>query len=348
MNVRFSSFVSTVFLPLLAALALSQPALAVVATSIHPFDALDSISISTDATFLSINPGLTPVVSNEDYSHTIGIEVDANTGTIRGYSGYQLDAARQVTRTANLIDTIAGGTEQALVGNNSGSIIYPNLQLGAVTVSDGFARVNLAVDGSFNYVNGTPALGLLGAVQLTVAPGGNQLAATSYLFGGQVSNVNAQNLIPDANNLSTREDLQVFDGLGNVLLNPVLDDVTFGTNFISLQQNALSMIVSLMVPVQAGDTLLVGGTASGSATHSFLEDFRNIGVGDTGDVAAAEGFVDFLNTAQLGIELSEGFVFEGDNLPPASIVTTLVPLPAAAWLFGSALGLLGWARRKKA
>ena len=31
-----------------------------------------------------------------------------------------------------------------------------------------------------------------------------------------------------------------------------------------------------------------------------------------------------------------------------SVSTTVVPIPAAAWLFGSALGLLGWIRHKKA
>ncbi|MGI9329930.1 MAG: hypothetical protein ACR2QB_04370 [Gammaproteobacteria bacterium] len=30
------------------------------------------------------------------------------------------------------------------------------------------------------------------------------------------------------------------------------------------------------------------------------------------------------------------------------IETTAVPIPAAAWLFGSALRLLGWMRRKQA
>jgi len=42
----------------------------------------------------------------------------------------------------------------------------------------------------------------------------------------------------------------------------------------------------------------------------------------------------------------------GDGLPPGTagsqqmIFTTVVPVPAAVWLFGSALGLLGWMRRR--
>jgi hypothetical protein len=46
------------------------------------------------------------------------------------------------------------------------------------------------------------------------------------------------------------------------------------------------------------------------------------------------------------------FVFLSDGLQnsyrASGISTTVVPVPPAAWLFGSALGLLGWVRRRKA
>lgn len=49
----------------------------------------------------------------------------------------------------------------------------------------------------------------------------------------------------------------------------------------------------------------------------------------------------------------DGWVGRGWLLPPDStddwiFTATLVPVPAAVWLFGSALGLLGWVRRKAA
>ncbi len=50
---------------------------------------------------------------------------------------------------------------------------------------------------------------------------------------------------------------------------------------------------------------------------------------------------------------SDGWVGRGWLLPPGSVddwlvTATVVPVPAAAWLFGSALGLLGWMRRRAA
>ena len=47
----------------------------------------------------------------------------------------------------------------------------------------------------------------------------------------------------------------------------------------------------------------------------------------------------------------EGFLVQGDggfnNTWVAWTFSAVIPVPAAAWLFGSALGALGWYRRRK-
>jgi hypothetical protein len=47
------------------------------------------------------------------------------------------------------------------------------------------------------------------------------------------------------------------------------------------------------------------------------------------------------------VALSNAFSGDfGRNFVSMGIAITTVPVPAAIWLFGSALGLLGWARRR--
>lgn len=63
---------------------------------------------------------------------------------------------------------------------------------------------------------------------------------------------------------------------------------------------------------------------------------------DIGGVVAGACFFDLLNTASVALEpLPEGVTFTSEGG-----FNAVVPVPAAAWLFGSALGLLGWVGRR--
>jgi len=334
------NFPTTLTILLCTALVTPFQAHAIVAATIHPADSFDAIHIETNPRYINYNPGLNPVIHREGYSQTNGIEVDASTGTIKGYSGYSLGAAGTVTRTSNLIDRIAGSSEKALVANTAGHIFYNyGTLIGSTVGTNTFAKISINVDGSFNYQNGSPSLGLLGIASINVIRGG---MTTGYNVGANITNFDTQNLIPDATSVFTRQDLQVFDGLGNVTLNPNLTGITWGANFLDLNPNALSMQINLQIPIQVGDQLQFGGSAAGSASHAFLEDFRNITVGATGNVDAATGYVDFLNTATLSIELPQGLRLSGSDVPESIIRFTPVPLPAAVWLFLTGIvGVLG-------
>jgi hypothetical protein len=83
-----------------------------------------------------------------------------------------------------------------------------------------------------------------------------------------------------------------------------------------------------------------------------------IGINNLNMVGNLEGEVNFLNSATwLGFDsiLDSG----GDPITDFTVTSSsgfnyalphpaAIPIPAAVWLFGSALGLLGWIRRKAA
>ena len=51
---------------------------------------------------------------------------------------------------------------------------------------------------------------------------------------------------------------------------------------------------------------------------------------------------DLSNTARLNVVLEDGVSFSSSS----GVLLSVIPIPAAAWLFGSALGLLGWMKRR--
>lgn len=88
------------------------------------------------------------------------------------------------------------------------------------------------------------------------------------------------------------------------------------------------------------------GLLSGHDYIVALEAFAEVRVVGAG-FARAEAFVDpvfSINTSQAGFE---NFSVLQIAPPGSSTVSSVVPVPAAVWLFGSSLAGLGWMRRKQ-
>jgi len=83
--------------------------------------------------------------------------------------------------------------------------------------------------------------------------------------------------------------------------------------------------------------------------YAYIQGIK-AGGGNVTLADAALGTGDWLNITRVDFGVSgDGFSYgyatgDVDNL----VVGAAVPVPAAVWLFGSALGLLGWVRRHKA
>jgi hypothetical protein len=80
-------------------------------------------------------------------------------------------------------------------------------------------------------------------------------------------------------------------------------------------------------------------------------DLAGIGFGDRIDTSAdfGEGTVtiDFGGAVGNAILIGAKLGDTDDRLKIATVQASVVPIPAAAWLFGSGLGLLGWMRARK-
>jgi hypothetical protein len=92
------------------------------------------------------------------------------------------------------------------------------------------------------------------------------------------------------------------------------------------------------------NTLLMSADLTGA---NLVDDPYLWGFNTTNIFCAVALTIECTNSESVYVALSNAFSGDfGRNFMSMGIAVTTVPVPAAIWLFGSALGLLGWARRR--
>lgn len=196
-----------------------------------------------------------------------------------------------------------------------------------------FASLLRIRDGDFRFQQGQlTATNVLG--NLTVGEG-----AGESIFAGQ-------GVFGDLNNNGTVR--LIDDGV-------FVDQLTVSGNFTqsgAAPGTKLSLVLAGLDPVSY-QSLDVGGTASLDGTLELLlgDDLFGPVLGDTFDVLSAENITGEFSSLD-AFALSSGLLWEIDYLIDFSGTTDVVrltvaavPVPAAVWLFASALALLGWRGR---
>jgi hypothetical protein len=138
---------------------------------------------------------------------------------------------------------------------------------------------------------------------------------------------------------------------GSGVLNGTSGSYSLQVNFDKKDQGKfLGGSVSLKGAIDAlgirKNTLLMTADIIG---FNILDDDFLWGFNTTNIFCSPELLLNCTNSESVYIELDSAFdqMFQR-NFKTTGFATTTVPVPAAVWLFGSALGLLGWVRRRTA
>jgi hypothetical protein len=100
------------------------------------------------------------------------------------------------------------------------------------------------------------------------------------------------------------------------------------------------------VGITKKNTLLMSADLTGA---NLMDDPYLWGFNTTNIVCNADLLLECTDKESVYVALSNAFNGDfGRNFMSMGIAVTTVPVPAAIWLFGSALALLGWIRRKAA
>ena len=97
-------------------------------------------------------------------------------------------------------------------------------------------------------------------------------------------------------------------------------------------------LVGLVAPSAGSSFLLTGQKSDGSTVESWI----------TGINTVSTDYETILLSSQFENLVSITFSDSSAAVQLDNITVNAVPIPAAVWLFGSGLGLLGWMKRKRA
>ena len=276
-----------------------------------------------------------------------------------GAGGYQL-AAGVIDNRGVMIDSGGSGGLDTPVGGSGNILNSGTLRTGNSVMLDSlenqagtaFFEDNLGARSVLNTGGNLTVGGRLSVDSNFVVTGGNVSAteialdglASANLEGGRLS---VDHLIGDlANNGGM---LAPGNSPGETLITG---------DYLQLIDALLQIEIGGRTPGTEYDVLAVGGSAIlGGTLEVLLYDFGadpfNPALGDSFDILSAEtiiGEFDLLSLAMLddGLEWDIEYIRDDFATDYVRLVVSTVPVPAAVWLFGSAIiGLAGFGRRRK-
>ena len=283
---------------------------------------------------LSVNPERDVVVSTEGHQSVTSFTVDQSAGTIRGYAGYRLDADTSVAR------------QQApgLVGAMGNMVFFANVD-GDVAEATSFITAELTVHGSMAVDFGQPWLALAGSLGVNRYPGDSPTGALhAYAVSTALSNTTEVGWRPTVDARITPN----FMGDEAIAAQDALSTWAQGSTVVSTDQDNMSVVLRITVPVSKGDFLTFASLVGATATHAYTATPVATPIGSPIAVTAASGHVDFGNTGVLRIYVPDGLSLIGANAPGSAIVvSTPVPEPGALGLaLAGGMGLL-WRKRHR-